>query len=406
MKNDVKNTDVLDVPPLAEPTSAEAVSSNVGAVIDVVREEADASERAGRITARTARVMRDAGMFQMAFPRRCGGLEMTLEQQVRVVAAVARIDGGSAWNIGVLNATGMYAGRLNDEGYADLYPDRDRPTSGAFHPKGRADKVPGGYMVTGRWDWGSGSYVADHIVGGANVFVDDQPYLRSNGKQAVVGLWLPRPSVVHADNWHTIGVRGSGSSSYSIEEPVFVPEKWSFDREAPASPDADPLNKHVTLAFFALTGVCVGLAQASLDLAVGALRRKSRSGAMDQASKKSIGQVIADIDAMYVGVLDIARRSDDVVFEPGRVLTPLEEMRLTICNVTAGETLRRAVDVALDVYGSAFVFDGDPMQRVLRDATVALTHAGAKRAQWAGLADLALADPSGLTIADASAGGR
>lgn len=159
------NSDLLDDMRISEPSSAQAVTSNVAGVIDVIAEEAAESERRGRITDRTVRAMRSAGMFQMTFPSRVGGLEMTLEDQVRVVSAIARVDGGSAWNVGVLNATGIYAGRLGDEGYADLYPDRDRPTSGAFHPKGVAEKVSGGYMVTGKWDWGSGSYVADHIIG-------------------------------------------------------------------------------------------------------------------------------------------------------------------------------------------------------------------------------------------------
>ncbi|BDQ24148.1 acyl-CoA dehydrogenase family protein (plasmid) [Rhodococcus qingshengii] len=402
------NSDLLDDMRISEPSSAQAVTSNVAGVIDVIAEEAAESERRGRITDRTVRAMRSAGMFQMTFPSRVGGLEMTLEDQVRVVSAIARVDGGSAWNVGVLNATGIYAGRLGDEGYADLYPDRDRPTSGAFHPKGVAEKVSGGYMVTGKWDWGSGSYVADHIIGGANVVANGEPVLRPSGKPAVVGLWLPREAIEHADNWHTIGVRGSGSSSYSIDKPVFVPEKWSFDREALADPTADPLNKHVTLAFFGLTGVAIGLAQAALDLAVQAVRRKSGKGAIDLVSKRAIGQVAADIDTMYSSVLDIARRSDDILFGTTRTLTPLEEMRLTICNVTAGETLRRTIDTCVDLYGSAFVFDGDPMQRVLRDSTVALTHAGAKRNQWTTLAELALADPVGLTLADSEvfAGGH
>lgn len=395
------STDVADDVLISRPTTTEAVMSNVAPVLDVIAAEADESERCGRITERTALILRSSGMFQMTFPKRVGGVEMTLENQVRVVAAIARVDGGSAWNVGVLNATGIYAGRLADEGYLDLYPEFDRPTSGAFHPKGRAEKVSGGYMVTGQWDWGSGSYVADHIIGGANVVVDGSSILRPNGKPAVIGLWLPRTEIEHADNWHTIGVRASGSSSYAINTPVFVPEKWSFDREAPANPSADPLNKHVTLAFFGLTGVAIGLAQAALDLAVKAVRSKAGNGVVDQVSKRAIGQVVADIDTMYSSVLDIARRSDDILFGTDRALTPLEEMRLTICNVSAGETLRRTIDTCADLYGSRFVFDGNPMQRVLRDSTVALTHAGAKRNQWTTLADFALEDRAGLTLADA-----
>lgn len=382
---------------LLDPTSAAAVLANADAVLELVAEEADAGDADGRLTERLARALRAAGLFQMGFPARQGGLEMSLAEQMTVVAKVARVDAGSAWNVGVLNATGFYAGRLGEEAYRELYPTRDMPTSGAFHPKGRAQVADGGYLVTGSWDWGSGSYVAEHIVGGCLVYDGEEPVIGPNGRQLTLGLWLPREAIVHADNWQTVGVRGSGSSSYSIVEPAFVPARHAFDREALADPTADPLNKHVTLAFFGLTGVCVGLAQHALDLALAAVRHRVRPGAppVDTATKRALGQACAEVDMMVTGILDIAKRSDEIISTPGRVLTPTEELRLTATNTMAAETLRRVLDLCLDLYGSRYLFDEDPMQRVLRDAWGALAHVGAKRIHWGFLADAVLRDPEG-----------
>jgi alkylation response protein AidB-like acyl-CoA dehydrogenase len=389
---------------LRAPTSAEAVLANADAVLGLVAAEADAGDADGRMTERLARGFRDAGVFEMGFPTRRGGLEMSLADQVTVVAKIARVDAGSGWNVGVLNATGYYAGRLGDEAYRELYPTRDMPTSGSFHPKGRAQVTDGGYLVTGRWDWGSGSYSAEHIVGGCLVFDGDEPVIGPNGKQLILGLWLPREAIVHADNWQTLGVRGSGSSSYSITEPAFVPAHHAFDREALANPDADPLNKHVTLAFFGLTGICMGLAQHALDLALVAVRRRIGPGgvvAVDTSVKRAIGQACAEVDQMLTAITDIAKRTDEIVFTPGAVLTPVQEIRLTATNTMAGETLRRVLDLCQDLYGSGFVFDGDPMQRVIRDTAVALTHAGAKRMHWGFLGGAVLAGDDGGTLFDA-----
>ncbi|GAA3412226.1 acyl-CoA dehydrogenase family protein [Streptosporangium vulgare] len=378
------------------PVAAQAVPANADAVLDLVAEEAADGDARGRISERAALALRRAGLFEMGFPARLGGMEMPLADQVAVVAKVARVDAGTAWNVAVLNATGFYAGRLGDEAYHELYPTRDMPTSGAFHPKGRAQVTEGGYLVTGRWDWGSGSYVAEHIIGGCLVFDGDEPVIGPNGKQLTLGLWLPREAVVHAHNWHTLGVRGSGSSSYSITEPVFVPERHSFDREAPANPGADPLNKHVTLAFFGLTGVCVGVAQHALDLALTAVRRRIGPAAVaDATTRRVLGQACAEVDMLLAGITDIAKRTDEIIFTPGRVLTPTQEHRLIATNTMAAETLRRVLDLCLELYGSHYLFDDDPMQRVLRDAWSALAHVGAKRVHWGSLAEKVLHDPAG-----------
>ncbi|MER6826093.1 acyl-CoA dehydrogenase family protein [Streptosporangium sp. NPDC000563] len=378
------------------PVAAEAVPANADAVLDLVAEEAADGDAKGRLSERAALALRRAGLFEMGFPARLGGMEVPLADQVAVVAKIARVDAGTAWNVAVLNATGFYAGRLGDEAYHELYPTRDMPTSGAFHPKGRAQVTEGGYLVTGRWDWGSGSYVAEHIIGGCLVFDGDEPVIGPNGKQLTLGLWLPREAVVHAHNWHTLGVRGSGSSSYSITEPVFVPERYSFDREALANPDADPLNKHVTLAFFGLTGVCVGVAQHALDLALTAVRRRlGPAGVADVTTRRVLGQACAEVDMLLAGITDIAKRTDEIVFTPGRVLTPTQEHRLIATNTMAAETLRRVLDLCLELYGSHYLFDDDPMQRVLRDAWSALAHVGAKRVHWGSLAEKVLHDPAG-----------
>jgi alkylation response protein AidB-like acyl-CoA dehydrogenase len=308
---------------------------------------------------------------------------MTLADQLDIIAQLARVDAGSAWNAAVLNATGCYAGRLGDEAYAELYPHRDLPTSGAFHPKGRAERVEGGYLVSGDWDWGSGSYIAEHVIGGCLAFADGEPIPAPSGKgQLTLGVWLPREAITSKDNWQTLGVRASGSTSYAVTEPVFVPERHTFDREAAPDPGRDPMNKHVTLAFFGLTGITLGIAQHIVDLTLQAARRRPSPPAPgDSTTLRSLGQAVMEVDMTYAALMDIARRSDEVISAPGQILTPVQEMRLTAAHTMAAEMLRRVLDLCLDVYGSRYLFDSDPMQRVVRDAYGAMAHVGTKRMQ-------------------------
>src|SRR3954453_20030333 len=131
----VRMTDVLNpVQTPARPESADDVLANTRALLPLVAEEAGAAEEQARLTPALLQAFRQGGLFEMAFPRSRGGLEMSLVDQVGVVAHLARVGAGVAWNVGLLNATGFYAGRLGRAAYDELSPTRDLPTSGAFHP--------------------------------------------------------------------------------------------------------------------------------------------------------------------------------------------------------------------------------------------------------------------------------
>jgi alkylation response protein AidB-like acyl-CoA dehydrogenase len=382
---------LFDAGPVS-PDSASAVRANARAVLGLVAGEADAIESAGRLTDPVLRAFRAAGLFEMGFPRSRGGLEMRLVDQVSVVAEVARVDASAGWNIAVLNAGGYYAGRLGADAYRELFPTRDLPTAGAFHPPGRAEQVPGGYLVSGNWDWGSGSYHAERIVGGCQVFDGGVPVLEDNGKQRLLGIWLPAGSVRLADNWRTIGLCGSGSTSYAVAEPAFVPAHHAFDREARPNPDADPLNKDVKIAHFPLTGVCLGLAQHAVDIALEAVRRRGDSPP-DSATSQALGGALTEIDFCYAGILDIARRTDEVIFRPGETLDRVQTARMTAANTVAGNVLRRVLPICLDLVGARHVFETHPMQRVVRDATTALAHAGTRATHAGALATAVVDDP-------------
>jgi alkylation response protein AidB-like acyl-CoA dehydrogenase len=389
---------------LRAPETAEAIIANAHDLLPLIAEEADEIEQAARLTPRAAAAMRASGVFQMAFPASRGGVEMGLAQQVEVTALIAAVDASAGWNVGVLNATGYYAGRLGDAAYAELYPTRDTPTSGAFHPRGRAERVDGGYLVTGRWGWGSGSYSAVHIIGGAEVFEGGAPVLGADGRQAHLGLWLPRASIEVADDWQVLGVRGSGSTSYAITEPAFVPEHHAFDREALDDPSADPLNKSVGISHFALTGVVLGVARHAVQIA-GEFVRERMGGAsaakVDAATKQALGEAMAEVDFAYAGVREVARLTDEVIFTPGLGMTPLQRARMTAANAAAANALRRAMSLCMEVASATYILDRNPIQRVIRDGMSALAHAGTRRAHLGAAAAAALEKPGlGFTNPD------
>jgi alkylation response protein AidB-like acyl-CoA dehydrogenase len=326
------------------PDSAEAIIGNAHAILPVIAEEADEIERLARLSPRAARVMRAAGVFEMAFPAHRGGVEMNLAQQVEITALISAVDASAGWNVGVLNA------------------------------------------------------------GGAEVFENGEPVIGADGKQMHLGLWLPKESIDIAHNWQTLGVRGSGSTSYSISEPAFVPAGHAFDREALDTGDADPLNKSVRITHYALTGVVLGVARHAVQLAGDFVRERLGSAdasKIDAATRQALGEAMGEVDFAYAGVREVARLTDEVLWTPGLALTPLQRARMTAANAVAANALRRSMGLCMEIASARYILDVNPIQRVLRDGMSALAHAGTRRAHLAAYAEAALNSPGeGYTIPD------
>ncbi len=394
-----KTVDTMDdeTTTLLPPTSAEAIISNARQILPSLAEEADESERIGRLTARAERLMRAAGVFELGVGKHRGGVEATIRQQVDVVTMVAEVDAGIAWNIGVLNAGGYYATRIPEEGFREFYSDTlDHPASGAFHPPGRADVVPGGYMVTGDWGWGSGSYTADYIIGGCLVWQDGEPVIGETGRQKILGIYLPREAIEVADDWQVLGVRASGSTSYAITTPVFVPDRHVFDREPLERGDKDPLNKSVHVAFVPLTGIHLGVARHLVALAVDyvQVRYRDNPARVDNFTLQSLGEAAAEVEFAYAGVAQAADLTDEILFTPGRAFTQTELARMTTANAQAGTALRRVLNITQEAVSAAYILDRQPIQRAMRDAAGALAHAGSRRTHLSALGTALLAEGS------------
>lgn len=373
---------------LREPSSAEAVLDNVRAVLPIVAEEADESERLGRMTDRLTAVLRQTGVFEMAFPARRGGMEARLEDQARAVELVSTVDAGIGWNIAVLLATGFYAGRLGDEAYAELYPTRDMPTAGCFWPRGRADAVEGGYLVTGSWQTGSGMLSAPYVLGGCEVFERGERVMKANGEPLVIGVWLKTHEVDIYYDWDVIGMRASASTGYGVTG-RFVPERHSFDRYFDDGAYPDPLGIVPELPFFTMAMVSVGIAQHALDLAVEhVIRMRDRGRTPTEHAFSLIGEADSYIRAARAAVYEGVRRLDAEVFA-GRVPSAVE--RVQGDGPVASDIAQKVLGIVANLVGSAIVYTKNPFERLARDIVPISVHAG-RHAAWIGRGDAILTE--------------
>jgi alkylation response protein AidB-like acyl-CoA dehydrogenase len=365
---------------LREPVDAATILDNVRALDALVQQEAAPSNAQHFMTERMGRALAAAGVYRAAFPSARGGPEMSLLDQTRLVEMIARRDASIAWNATVLLATGFYATRLGDAAFAELYPDLDRPTCGSFHPKGVARQVEGGYLVTGDWKFGSAIRSSYHIVAGAEV-VDaaGEPVRKEDESQLTLGVWLPVDAVTLRDDWHTIGLRGSGSQGYAVTD-AFVPADHSFDRFFAPTADAAPLAKHVDLPFYSMAGISVGIAQHALDVALADLRSRPPARAPGERSLGLLGEIDAYVRAARALVYECMTRIDEAIFTPGVV--PSAEVLARGDAPLANEFARIAVDRCADLVGSKVVYESQPLEQLIRDLAGVSAHASTWRSRW------------------------
>lgn len=170
-----------------------------------------------------------SGLFHMSTPRQLGGLEADMETVQAVCEAVSFADGATGWAFTQNTITGAYLAYIEPEAgkvFAAM-----RAGAGHFAPLGVAHEEPGGYRVSGNWQFASGSGHAEFIGGAALIMRDGEvAAMGEEGKLPVVGFFVPADLADFKGNWDTMGLRGTGSFDYEIPE-TFVEQgaTWNIN---------------------------------------------------------------------------------------------------------------------------------------------------------------------------------
>lgn len=174
---------------------------------------------ARRVPDATIEDFKRAGLLSVIQARRNGGHECDLVTQLEVVAALAEGCPSSAWVAGVAHAHSFLISHFPGEAQDEIYgPDPTRLVSAVIAPRGRAERVHGGYKLSGFWPFGSGvEHSREWVLLGAALF-DDAGEKIGEGDFAV-----PATEVGLLDDWHVVGLQGTGSCSMRAND-LFVPE--------------------------------------------------------------------------------------------------------------------------------------------------------------------------------------
>lgn len=378
-----------------------ALLDRVLALSPEIAARSEETERNRAVPPDLMRRLRDAGLFRLMVPKSLGGEELSLLQAVRVIEALARADGSAGWNAMVIFGYNVALGRFPREAFDRVFANGpDVVMRGALAPLGKARAAEGGYLIAGQWPFASGSYDPEWIVASGRVHDNGVPRLLPTGEPKMVMALLPAAAARFLDTWDTVGLCGSSSHDFVIDE-TFVPYGHVgnlFDPSVPSQYDTPLLR----LPFRALAGpthsaVAVGIAQGALDdiIDLSATKRGAFTPGMlladDPVFKHRIGQLSARLatvrGALDRMVLQIEQRA------ASQAATTLHDSAEASALVSfAHSECVAIVDEIFALGGSTPIYRSSPIQRRWRDVRCATQHVGASPANYGKLGDLLVAE--------------
>ena len=328
--------------------------------------------------------LKETGALGISKPERFGGLGANAREMLEVSTLVGRADAGAGWVVMLTNVCGWLTAHMNHEVQAEVWGgDNPNPVlTGVLMPTSTAEKVEGGYLVSGKWHYNSGSWWSDWA--GIGFPVPDE-----NGEIVSVGLGvIPRSDYEIEDTWYISGMRGSASNSI-VANDVFVPDHRvmlvppAIEGEYPSvSAKDEPVYRtaFIPLLVIVLVGPSLGAAEAALEY----VREKAQQKPVSQtffekqadstALQLKVAQAAQKIEVARLLTFDVCDRLDAWGRE-GVYPEPLERTRVKANTGYIMELLQEAIETLMWVHGSGSYADSNPMQRWWRDIHVGTSHA-------------------------------
>lgn len=255
-------------------------------VAPIVNAEAALSEQQRHLTTRTVETMKHAGLYRLLTPRCLGGLESDPVIALQTIEEVSHADGATGWCLMVgaleIGAAGAF---LGDEAIKTIFKEPTSIIAGQGVPRGRAVPEKDGYRLSGQYSYGSGIAHADYVQAGAIVFDGERPRMTPYGMPEMRVFHVKRSEVQFGDNWHVLGLRGTGSFDYTIQD-SFLSEDFSYAVDEKTPKRGGSLYTLGLVGFTALghTGFALGAGRRALDeIALIAAKKETLFGRVGDA---------------------------------------------------------------------------------------------------------------------------
>ena len=335
------------------------------ALTPVIAALSDDIERRRELPPELLQTLRDGRFFRMLQPRSIGGAELRPTSFAQVTEAIAMGDASAGWCVCQNNGCSMSAAYLTPAVAREIFG----PSTGilAWGPPGapyEAEPVDGGYRISGKWRFASGSHHATWL--GAHMKIAG-----TGGK--VRTMLFPKSSVEMHDIWHVVGLRGTGSDEYVVDN-LFVPQDHTIARDTAAERREDGLLYRFTssqLYSCGFGGVAMGIARATIDAFLDLPANKVSRGASKPLRENNVVQSqMAQCEAKLRSARAFLHTTWDTAFqhvEETGAQTTEDRAMIRLASTWAIQSSRDVVSTLYHAAGSIAIFEDHPFERRLRD---------------------------------------
>jgi alkylation response protein AidB-like acyl-CoA dehydrogenase len=350
-------------------------------LVPLLREKALWMDENRRMHEDVIGALTSAGILKMRVPVRYGGYESDMGTVVDVLAELGRGDGSTAWTVAVWAISTWMIGLFPDEVQDEVFATPDVRISGILSPGAMAIPADGGYIINGKWSFNTGAQQSSWNTNAAVTPTGDNGF-------APIMTAIPIADLEIIDDWHTSGLRGSGSIT-TIAEDVFVPkERVLFMGPVLQGQHQSKLNANAPIfnAPFMPTA-CATVGAAALGLAMGAkdaFFERLPGRKITYTSYENQGEA----PITHIEVAEAITRIDEASFHTHRAAAMIdtkspagepwtleERARARLDLGAACQRAKEAVGILDGASGGSSVYRDVPIQRIQRDVQTLNLHA-------------------------------
>ncbi len=343
----------------------------------LIEGEAAACEQLGTMPPVIVEALRDSGLFSLMIPAELGGSEVNAVTAVSVFEELTAADASIGWSHMANASSSAMCAYLGEDAVAAMFADGPAIVAGQFSPKGPSVAVDGGYRVSGRYSFGSGSGHANWI-GGGSIEMDGDALRMVDGKPVIRAFFVPRNEVEFLGNWDVMGLIGTGSYDYEVSERV-VPEGFTFVLTDPHPQRGGSLYGLGVLGMTSVghAGFALGVSRRAIDEVVALAAGKQRLGhattvAGVERFQYELGRHTAMLKAARAFVFEAFSAVQDQL-EPRQMLSEGDRLTLRQATTHVAHVSSAVADFAYHWSGADGIRPG-VLQRLWRDTHTSTQH--------------------------------
>jgi alkylation response protein AidB-like acyl-CoA dehydrogenase len=353
----------------------------------LVAQYCDEAEQLRHLPRPLVEAMRERGLFCFWLPNSLGGPELSIEACVRVMEELSRQDGSTGWNSMISTNHSILWSHIRPEAAAAMTRGGKTIIAGTIGSGGTASSpgggvavaVPGGYRISGRWPFASGCHHADWMVANGGIFEHGEPRRTALGNVALFSFLIDPAEVTLLDNWHTTGMRGTGSHDFEGAD-IFVPEERVFSTNQPQTYEPSVLYRtsRTTPWSASIAGVSLGIARRALDTFIEVAKSKpanlGRATLMERETvHRAVGEAEGRLRSARCFMLETAHAVDACI-ERGEEIPEALGAMMRCAASTASLASMEVCDTMFTSAGMTSTYATSRLDRCFRDIHMVTQH--------------------------------